>query len=509
MPINISNLCKEFQVPGKVLKDITTSFPSEDITVVIGKNGSGKSTLLNCVVGLLPFEQGRVEVDIDCVRYGLGVDDQNQIPINIRKKIGYIFQQKALWQHLTVIKNLVHPLTKVHKLSQKQALQRAEEYLELIELNKEHYNKYPNELSGGQQRRVAIARTLSIEPNLLLIDELEANLDQTGLKLTLQIIKNKFIDQKRTVMIVSHSIDLLEQFTPHILLLDDGRIVESARGIKELLCKDHLTPQTSKIIKESVDSSSSRWFLANQSLEAAIRISEINIAEKDLSKLLTEIGKEISQLITRFDPEAQHLLLIATKLKNGSSPPEVRIRCAEKTDEFILNGDEVPKLSKIVSKTGLKDGRAIYEFKSECSEEFRTNKGITLEKKPTSGHDSLIDMMFDTNGTGLFYKFTERHPEIFGAYNISVPIPEERMIEKLSYYEFSKGTQNVYLIGCSVAKEVKGIISIDTYSEKKWSDFIVQQLILVGNMVAIAIKHHEETEVVKPTTSTEPGREDL
>lgn len=497
MAINISNLSKEFQAPTKVLTDITTSFPSGEIAVVIGKNGSGKSTLLNCVAGLLPFEQGTIAVEIQGVKYDLGIDNQNPIPVDSRKKIGYIFQQKALWQHLTVIKNIVHPLTKVHKLSQKDALLKAAEYLELLKLGKEHHNKYPNELSGGQQRKVAIARTLSIQPDLLLIDELEANLDQSALKLTLEIIKTEFIDKGKTVLIVSHSIDLLEQFIPQILLLHDGQIVESAKGIKELLCKDHLTPETSRIIKESVDSSSSRWFLANQSLEAAIKISKINIAEKDISKLLTEIGKEISKLITRFDPEAQHLLLIATKLKNGS--PEVRIRCAEKTDEFILNGDEVPKLSTIVSQPSVKDGRAIYQFKAEYSDEFRTNKGITLQKKralATSGHDSLIDMMFDTNGTKLFYKFTERHPAIFGAYNISVPIPEERMIDKLSYYEFSTGTRNVYLIGCIVDEQVKGIISIDTYSKNKWSDFIVQQLILVGNMVAIAIKHHEETEVV-------------
>lgn len=493
MPINISNLSKQFQAPHKVLTDITTSFSGE-IAVVIGKNGSGKSTLLNCVAGLLPFDTGRIEVEIQGVRYVLGVDDQDLIPIDSRKKIGYIFQQKALWQHYTVIKNIVHPLTKVHGLSQEEALLRAEEYLEFLKLGKEHHNKYPDELSGGQQRKVAIARTLSIRPDLLLIDELEANLDQSALKLTLDIIKTEFIDRGKTVLIVSHSIDLLEQFTPQILLLHEGQIVENAKGIKELLCKDQLNPQTSKIIKESVDSSSSRWFLANQSLEAAIRISEINIREKDIDKLLTEIGKEIINLIARFDPDAQHLLLIATKLKSSAASPEVRIRCAEKTDKFILNGEEVPKLTKIISKTGLIEGRAIYEFKAEYSKEFQTYKGIALEKKvTTSGHDSLIDMMFDTNGENLFYQFTDRHLPILGAYNIRVPIPEGRPIDKLSYYEFSTGTRNVYLIGCIVDKEVKGIISIDTYSENKWSDFIVQQLILVGNMVAIAIKNHEVT----------------
>lgn len=495
MAISISKLVKEFGGPKKALSDVTYSFPSQDITVVIGTNGSGKSTLLNCVVGLLPFEEGKIEAELGNVRYELGTYNSLRIPPATRKHIGYIFQQKALWQHLSVIENLVHPLLKVHKLSPKQALQRAQEYFELIELKKDYYNKFPNELSGGEQRKVAIARTLSIEPELLLIDELEANLDQTARKLTLKIIQDKFISGGKTVLIVSHSVDLLEQFTPHILVLHDGHVVESAKGISDLLLKNHLSPHTSKIIKDSVDSSSSRWFLANQSLEAAIKISEVNVIEKDLSKILTEIGKEISQLITRFDPEGEHLLMIATKAGEGSHAA-VQIRCAEKTDNFILDGHQVRKLSKIITPGVLDDstGRVVHQFKPEYRNYFQTDEGIRLERNPDlteSKHDSLIDLMFDTNGQGLYYQETPRHPQIFGAKNTSVPIPENHVIERLSYYEFSGQTRNVYLIGCSVGDTVKGIISIDTYSKDKWSNFIVQQLILVGNMVAIAIKNHE------------------
>jgi ABC-type polar amino acid transport system ATPase subunit len=497
MPISISNLFKQFpEEPKKALVDITHSFPSEDMTVVIGTNGSGKSTLLNCVVGLLPFERGRIEVELQRVKYELRTDNPLEIPPDMRKHIGYIFQQKALWQHLTVLENLVHPLLRVHKLSNKEALLRAQNYLELIELKKDYYNKFPHELSGGEQRKVAIARTLAIEPELLLIDELEANLDQTARQLTLKIIQEKFISEGKTILIVSHSIDLLEQFTPHILVLHDGQVVESAKGISELLLKNHLSSSTTKIIKESVDSSSSRWFLANQSLQAAIKISEINVTEKDLSKILTEIGKEISQLITRFDPEGEHLLMIATKTGDDSHSSAVQIRCAEKTDKFILDGSEVRKLSKIITGNVFdeKTGRVTYQFKPDYRDDFLTDQGITLERKRDFAepiHDSLIDMMFDTNGLGLYYQLTSRHPQIFGAKNISVPIPPDHVIENLSYYEFSGRTRNVYLIGCTVGDKVKGIISIDTYSKEKWSNFIVQQLILVGNMVAIAIKNHE------------------
>lgn len=513
MPITIANLSKEFRgQPRKALKGISHEIPDQDITVIIGTNGSGKSTLLNCVIGLLPFEQGRIEVESTCVKYELGSDNTNGIPIDIRKHIGYMFQQKALWQHLTVLQNLLHPLTRVHKLSYPQALERAKEYLELLKVNQDYYNRFPSELSGGEQRKVAIARTLSIKPELLVIDEPEANLDQTARKLILEIIHDEFVSQRKTVLMVSHSIDLLEQFTPNILVLHDGRVVESGRGITQLLCKEHLTSEEDRIIKQSVDSSSSRWFNANLSLQAAIRISEINIAEKDLGKLLSEIGKEISKLITRFDPEAQHLLLIATRLKNGSNSAEVRIRCAEKTKGFVLDGAEVSKLGMLVKRDHVdeRQGRFIWDFKAEYDVLLQTNQGITLQRKvDVQGHDSLIDMMFDEKGMGLKYQFTERHPLVPGAYNIKVPIPEGHDDETHSYYEFSKQTRNVYLIGCVVGDEVKGIISIDTHAEKKWSNFIVQQLILVGNMVAIAIKHHEETEVVKLTTSTGPGKGSL
>jgi hypothetical protein len=237
--------------------------------------------------------------------------------------------------------------------------------------------------------------------------------------------------------------------------------------------------------------------LANQSLETAIRISEINIDERDINKLFTQIGIEISKLITIFEPEAEHLLLIATKTKaTDIKQSEVKVRSAEKTDGFILNGSEAPKLDGLIAikKPKVINGQAIQIFIPNHVEFMQTNGGFILNKKmefETSGNNSLIDMMFDTNGENLIYKYTDRHSEIQGVYNIQIPIPEKKDLERISYYEFSKNTKNVYLIGCIFNDKVKGIISVDSTSENKWSDFIIQQLILIGNMVAIAIKNHE------------------
>jgi ABC-type polar amino acid transport system ATPase subunit len=494
MEINLSGLSKGIESEGKGLIDLTTIIPANDITVIIGKNGSGKSTLLNCIAGIVPFQKGTIEVNIPGLAYTLNSVDETIIPVDIRKKIGYVFQHKALWNHLTALENITHPLIHVHGLTRGDAQQKAVEYWNLIQLKEDDLKKYPGDLSGGEQRKVAIVRTLVIEPEFLLIDELEANLDQSALKLTLEIIKTKYIDTKKTVLIVSHNIDLLEQFTPRILLLNNGRLIENAKGINELLYTTGAAVNTTRIFKETLDSSSSRWFFANQSTESVIKISEINIQEDDINIAFTKIGQEILNLITKFDPENAHLIIISTKSKDDAGNAEVKMRCAEKTANFILDGKDIVKLTGIVSFSNANNGVAVYSFIPDHNNYIQSKKGISIGNKEPAGssvHDSLIDLMFESNSSGLCYKYSDRHEEIKGAYNITIPIDPGRKLERDSYFEFSRQTKNVYLIGCMINGEIKGIISIDTHSGKKWSDFIVQQLILIGNMVAITIKNHE------------------
>lgn len=499
MSIELQALCKRFPVKP-VLNGISTKFPTGHVSVIVGNNGSGKSTLLNCVLGLLPFEEGKIKVDNNGVAYDIAPETLNAIPIHVRQKIGYIFQHKALWQHLTVLDNLMHPLAKIRKKNPSEALEKAKEYFDLIELQSEHFKKYPNELSGGEQRKVAIARTLAMEPELLFIDELEANLDHTALKLTLRILKEKFVDENKTIVIVSHNLEMLEQFVPYVSILHKGQIIETGMGIGDLLSKECSSAEMSKVIRDSVDQSTSKWFVVSRGLETAVKISEMNLAEPDLSKLLIEIGATIARLIRSYDPTGEHLLLISTKISTDHSASEVRIRCAEKTDGFILDGQEVPKLSTLVNVKGYEDGRNVFGLAADYIQQLVDSQGITLKKKVEGQqYYSLIDRFFEKNGEGLFYQFTPRHPLISGAYRIAIPIDDRRRDEKNSYYEFSTTTQNVYLIGCSVDGEVKGVISVDTNSPLPWSDFMVQQLVLIGNMVAIAIKNHE-LGISNPTT---------
>jgi ABC-type polar amino acid transport system ATPase subunit len=506
----VQALSKRFPAkpPKPVLHGISAKFPTGQVSVIVGNNGSGKSTLLNCVLGLLPFEEGTIKVDNDGVQYDIQPETLNAIPIQVRQKIGYIFQHKALWQHLTVLDNLIHPLSKIRKKTASEALDKAKEYFDLLELKAEHFNKYPNELSGGEQRKVAIARTLAMEPELLFIDELEANLDHSALKLTLRILEKQFVDQKKTIVIVSHNLEMLEPFVPFVSILHQGQIIETGMGIGELLSKECSSAEMSKAIRDSVDNSTSKWFVVSRGLETAVKISEMNLAEPDLSKLLIDIGRTIARLIRSYDPTGEHLLLISTKIAIDHSSSDVRIRCTEKTEGFILDGQEVPKLSTLVNVTGYQDGRNVYGLAADYVQQLVGDQPITLKKKDHfQQHYSLIDRFFEKNGEGLFYQFTTRHPVITGAYRIAIPIDERRRDEKNSYYEFSTTTQNVYLIGCSVDGEVKGVISIDTNSPLPWSDFMVQQLVLLGNMVAIAIKNHDRA-FTSPESNGNPAPPD-
>jgi ABC-type polar amino acid transport system ATPase subunit len=507
MPIQITGVSKVYPKSKKVLDIGGICLPANDITVILGKNKSGKTTLLKCVGGLLAFDSGEIVVSIPAagsvpaINYTL--QPGKRIGADLRRRIGYIFQEMLLWNHLSVIDNITHPLTRVHpNVSREEALKRARDRLGRFGINDDDdLHCYPSKLSGGQQRKVAIARTLAIKPDLLLIDELEANLDQESIKLVMEIIKDDFINEKKTVLMVSHSIDLLEEFNPHILELHEGKEIACEKGVTGLLTKDYETKERAKLIKDSVDSSTSRWFLAKQSLEAAIRLSEINLAEKSIDVLFVKMGEELSKLISQFEPDAEHLLLISTPIKrqDRDSTNKVLIRCAEQSQDFRLDGSEAKKLEPFVQTLSVQDGKHTFEFVKGHRSRFETHGGFALKNKPGTEGSSLIDIFLETNGEKLKYRCSKRHDEIKGVYHIPIPIPKDPAdpdrweTERRSYYQFSTETGGVYLIGCTINDEVKGIISIDTTSEQKLSNFLIQQLILIGNMVAIAIKNHEES----------------
>jgi polar amino acid transport system ATP-binding protein len=499
MSIQIKAL-EKYKKSEKVLDIEEISLREGDITVIVGKNGSGKSTLLKCVGGLLPFESGTINVkvlpDIDYILQGNKPAD---VPRQMRTKIGYISQKKALWDHLTVIENITHPLLRHHP-NTRHPIELAKTLLARLKIAHKH-NSFPAQLSGGEERKVAIARTLAIEPDLLLIDELEANLDQKSIKRMMRMISENFIDKNKTVLMVSHSLDLVDEFNPHIVVLDGGKVLAHEKGVTNLLAKHSANKETIKLIRDSLDSSSTKWSLANQSLEATIALSQLSLAEKDLDKLFAGMGQQLSQLISRFEPDAEHLLLIATQIKRKGREPadEIMIRSAERSQDFVLDGTEVDKLRPLVAETrGFSQGS--YDFiQNHRRNLIKTRGGIKLENKAGIKGSSLMSLMFDPDPKDPpRYQCTIRHDWIEGACDISIaddgkPLPSEGERKRNSYYQFSKSTKTVYLVGCAVNQQVKCVISIDTTAKQKWPNFLIQQLMLVGNMVAIAIKNHEDS----------------
>lgn len=520
--ISVAHLVQQHPfAAGLTLDDISVEIPKHRLTVVLGENGCGKSTLLNCIAGIIPFSSGTIDVSINShAAYRLTGGSAPRLPAKTRCMMGIVFQQKGLWPHFTVRENLQHPLRLVHKItSDEEVAARVDKYLDKLGLSRGILDQYPSELSGGEQRKVAIARTLAIEPELLIIDELEANLDQPSLERVLEIIDDEFVSAKKTVVMICHRPDVIERFVPFVVVLHprnpDGDRVVTAQSMHELFQRIHGAPAMRKYIA-SVSEPPRQLSFRDHCLAAAFHISSLMLRERDEGQLFQRLGEQISALIAKLDPEAVHLLLIATRIEKGemvrraeATPgfvPDARhaelmatrpekdymIRSAEVTPGFVLDGKHAHKLRPI-SKAAvhLPDGRvAEYQLQDRYRDIIREQRGVSLSAGG-SGHNGLIDWIFAEGWDVWGYRESEHSELVKGAYWLGIPIPDDRGIEKASYNEFSTLTKHVYMIAIQVDDEVKGIISIDTTARRRWSNVVMRQLVVIANMAAIAIKQLE------------------
>lgn len=233
MKLEIENLKKIYS--GKtVLNDISLAIENEQIIAFLGASGSGKSTLLRLIAGLEPFQGG----DLCVNNHQL---DQNDAGIvEHRKKIGFVFQDHNLFNHLTVIENLLLVLEKVHDKKREEVLPELTQLLKDFELY-DHKDKYPHQLSGGQSQRVSIVRALSIQPELILLDEPTSSLDPILTYEVLSAVK-KLAVEKKDFVIVTHEIGFAKQVADYIVFMDEGEIVE--HGPKSILDQ----PKTEKLV---------------------------------------------------------------------------------------------------------------------------------------------------------------------------------------------------------------------------------------------------------------------
>lgn len=216
--IEIRNVHKAFGPKLRPLQGVDLDVPDGTTLVVLGKSGSGKSVLLKSIVGLLLPERGSVKVAGTEV---VGAD--NKTLQTIRRQVGYVFQSGALYDSLTVGENLAFPLEKTRGIKGAEARDRVMHYLERVGLP-EKVNKMPSELSGGQRKRIGVARTIITEPEYLLYDEPTTGLDPQTTKEISELIVHLKEDLKITGIAVTHDPYCLHIIGDAVAFIDDGRI---------------------------------------------------------------------------------------------------------------------------------------------------------------------------------------------------------------------------------------------------------------------------------------------
>src|SRR5580692_10915582 len=229
IPVEVKGLRKSFG-EQQVLNGISLNVPQGQTIAVLGRSGTGKSVLLKLLVGLEPPDSGSVRMAGEEI---IGLDRR---PLNeIRKKIGYLFQQAALYDSLTVAQNVAFPLNRHADLAESERKDKVRDLLSSVGMNEEDFEKMPSEISGGMQKRVGLARALALDPEILLLDEPTAGLDP----ITAAEIGELIADLKKkrgiTAVVVTHDIHGAKKFSDRLVLLNQGNIV--AEGTFEDLGK--------------------------------------------------------------------------------------------------------------------------------------------------------------------------------------------------------------------------------------------------------------------------------
>jgi len=215
MILNINKITKNYSQGGKelcVLKDLTLEIETAKSIAILGKSGSGKSTFLSIVAGLDRPTSGEIKI----FNEDIASKDENDLAIFRAKNIGIIFQQFHLMQNLTALENVMLPL---EILGDKESKAKAIEALEKVELDHRMHH-FPNELSGGEKQRVAIARSIVTKPNIILADEPSGNLDVETGKTVMDFLFKLVKDLDTTLVLVTHDQELADQCAQIYHLVD-------------------------------------------------------------------------------------------------------------------------------------------------------------------------------------------------------------------------------------------------------------------------------------------------
>ena len=215
--INITAMHKWFGA-FHVLKDINLEVAERERIVICGPSGSGKSTLIRCINRLEVHQRGTIVVDGTALSGNLKNVEQ------IRSEVGIVFQHFNLFPHLTVLENCTLAPIWVRKTPKKEAEALARDYLERVQIP-EQADKFPGQLSGGQQQRVAIARSLCMQPKVMLFDEPTSALDPEMIKEVLDVMI-ELAEGGMTMLVVSHEMGFANRVADRVIFMDGGEIIE-------------------------------------------------------------------------------------------------------------------------------------------------------------------------------------------------------------------------------------------------------------------------------------------
>jgi len=217
--ISIKHIKKSFG-SKEVLSDVSMELHKSENLVILGRSGTGKSVTIKCVVGLLAYDSGNLTV------FGEEVNQLNEDKLKeLRIKVGFLFQNSALYDSMSVRENLEFPLIRVLKIKDQAKLdEKVEEVLQSVGL-KDAINKMPSDLSGGMRKRVGLARTLILNPEVMLYDEPTTGLDPITSREISELILEMQKKYKTSSIIITHDMACAEITSDRILLLSDGKFI--------------------------------------------------------------------------------------------------------------------------------------------------------------------------------------------------------------------------------------------------------------------------------------------
>ena len=220
------------------LKDVSLSVAQGEVVVILGPSGCGKSTLLRTINGLEPVQSGNFIIE------GERIDQNFTDWRRIRQKIGMVFQSYELFDHLSVLHNIILGPMKVQNVPKEDAIALAREWLKIVGLADKE-NSYPKELSGGQKQRIAIVRSLVMKPKIMLFDEVTAALDPEIVREVLDVMLN-LAKEGQTMLIVTHEMGFAKDVADRIVFMEGGVVVE--QGTPDAIFNNPQSSRTAEFI---------------------------------------------------------------------------------------------------------------------------------------------------------------------------------------------------------------------------------------------------------------------